>query len=70
MSWEDNVKAAALAALSGRKAKANRITAEVPWIWNPREAWLTRVKQAGELAAESSLSDPMTRPRQDAAPRD
>jgi len=70
MSWNDTVKAAALAAQAERTATAGRIVADTPWSWNPHDVWLSRVKQPREIAAPSSLSGPTTRPRQGAAPRD
>jgi len=70
MSWNDTVKAAALAAQTERTATAGRIVTDAPWSWNPHDVWLSRVKQPRESVAPSSLSGPTTRPRQGAAPRD
>ncbi|MBK7901768.1 MAG: hypothetical protein IPJ97_01585 [Proteobacteria bacterium] len=56
MSWNDTVKAAALAAQGERTAKAGRIADYTPWSWNPHDVWLSRVKQPREVATHSTLS--------------
>jgi len=70
MSWNDTVKAAALAAQADRTATASRIVADAPWSWNPHDVWLTRIRQSPQFAAQpsqASLSGPTTQPRQDSA---
>jgi hypothetical protein len=55
MSWADKVMETALAALAERTASAGRIPADAPWSWNPRDVWLTRLKQPEALSARSSM---------------
>jgi hypothetical protein len=70
MSWADKVKATALAALAERTATAARFSVDTPWSWNPHEVWLTRVRQPRRPTARSSIGEPSTPPRQDAAASD
>lgn len=70
MSWNDTVKAAALAAQGERTAKAGRIADYTPWSWNPHDVWLSRVKQPREVATHSTLSGSIAQPRQGTARRD
>jgi hypothetical protein len=70
MSWNDAVKAAAIAAQAERTATAGRVIAEAPWSWNPHDVWLSRIKQSREFTAQPSqavVSGPTTRSRQDSA---
>jgi hypothetical protein len=70
MSWNDAVKAAALAAQAERTATAARIVADAPWSWNPHDVWLSRVKPRRERSVQSSqatVSGPPAQPRQDSA---
>ncbi len=60
MSWNETVKAAALAALVERTPPDARISVDAPWTWNPHDVWLSRAsarrfewdgsaREAGEL---------------------
>jgi len=69
MSWNDAVKAAALAAQTERTAPANRMSVDTPWSWNPHDIWLSRVQPPRDLAARSSMSERPSPPRQDMAAR-
>ena len=57
MSWADPVKAAALAAVTERKANAARIVADAPWTWNPHDVWLSRVRSSGSTPSANAISD-------------
>jgi hypothetical protein len=64
MSWNDTVKAAALAVLAERTTTTGRISVDSPWNWNPHGVWLSRIKPRRERAVQSSaatVSGPPTR---------
>jgi hypothetical protein len=69
MSWADNVKATALAALADRKTSAGRLFATTPWSEDPQAVWLTRVRPPRDTTSRFSISEPSTPTRQDSAPR-
>ena len=70
MSWNDTVKAAALAAQAERTATATRIAVDTPWSWNPHDVWLSRVQLPRDRDAQSGLGSATTQPRQNTAIRD
>ena len=52
MSWNDTVKAAALAAQAERTARPPRIAVDARWRWNPHDVWVSRVRQPRDLDAQ------------------
>jgi hypothetical protein len=44
MSWNDTLRAAALAAQAERTANATRIAVNAPWRRNPHFVWVSRVR--------------------------
>lgn len=69
MSWNDTVKAAALAAQAEHTATAARVSVDTPWSWNPHAVWLTRIQPPHDLTAQPSKNGPITQPRQDITAR-
>jgi hypothetical protein len=70
MNWADKVRTTALAALAERTATVAPISADTAWNWKAHEVWLTRVRQPRQPTARSSIGEPSTPPRQDAAASD
>lgn len=48
-SWNDTVKAAALATQAERTAATVRIAVDAPWNWNHHAVWLSRARPSREL---------------------
>lgn len=54
MSWNDTVKAAALAVQAERTATAAATAPDTRPIWNPHEVWLSRARPLRALTPDSS----------------
>jgi hypothetical protein len=63
MNWADMMKAAALAAGAGHRPLETSVG--VPWIWNPGEVWLARVRMTHESVVGSSAHGASIPARQD-----
>lgn len=70
MSWNDTVKASALAALVERTPPDARISVDTPWSFDAHDVWLSRVRQPRDRDAQSGPGSPTTQPRQGIALRD
>lgn len=70
MTWNDAMKAAALAAETERKATDAARAVDTPWRWNAHDVWLSRAGQSHARDMRPQLSDPVMQSRQDTARRD
>ncbi len=69
MGWADTVKATALAVLAERTETTGRNSSHALWNWNPYDVWLSRVRPPRDASEQPAVSDPVTQPRPNAAPR-
>ena len=59
-TWAATMKATALTTAARKTATVVRSTVDAPWGWNPREVWLSRVRQPRDRAARSYPGNPAT----------
>ena len=69
MRWHETMKSNALATAAERPATPARTAAAAAWTWNAYDVWLSRVQPPRDIPARISMTDPMTRPCLDTAPR-
>jgi hypothetical protein len=67
MRWADTLKTAALTVLAERKASTDPVSVDTPWIWNPYDVWLSRVRPPREFPAQPAVNDPATQSREGTA---
>ncbi len=70
MRWNETMKAAALVIAAERTTPPDRSVDYAAHSWNAYDVWLSRVRPPHDLSDQISMSDLVTKRRQDTVLRD